>query len=142
MLGINFYSATIPPMPIVSEEWLSQHRAELEDGTPPFPALFPQDRFVRRARSLKKQIRSILTHPLFFEIGTAYLAGRVLGPKATVEKWKRLQAGEKLEETEEPILDFLSDDYLPHNGGSSLGNVSHTTFESVGLPDGFHRSTL
>jgi hypothetical protein len=128
MLGISFYCVILPSIPTVSREWLSQHRSKLEDGTPPFSALFPQDRFVRRARAVKKQFKDMLTHPLLFEIGMAHHAERAPACKATVEKWKKLQAGdsEKPEEVEEPILDFLSDDYLFHNGGASLGNVSWT----------------
>ena len=136
MLGINFYAVTIPPMPTVTGEWLSQHQSKLEDGTPPFSVLLPQDRFVGRARSLKKQIRALLAHPLFFEIATTYPADRVLGWKATFEKWKTIQAGGELEETEEPIPDFLSDDYLPHVGGASLGNVSWTLFQPATYPYG------
>ena len=141
MLGINLYSATIPPIPTVSREWLLQHQTELEDGTPPFSALLPRDRFVRRAQSLRKQVKGMLAHPLFFEIGTAYPADRALGWKTSIEKWKRLQAGGELEEAEEPILDFLSDGYLPHNGGASLGNVSWTLLGCAVLSYGFYRST-
>ena len=139
MLGVNFYSATIPSMPTVPEEWLLRHRSELEDGTPPFSALLPPDHFVRRAQAVKKQIKAILAHPLFFEIGTAYSNIRILEWKGTIEKWEKLQAGGELEEPERPILDFLSDNYLPHNGGASLGNVSPTLYRSA-VPHNFHRS--
>ena len=49
MLGINLHFVTISSTPTVSNGWLSQHRSELENGTPPFSALLAQDRFVRRA---------------------------------------------------------------------------------------------
>lgn len=124
MSGLTFYAVTLPSIPTVSREWLSQHRSELEDGTPPFPALLPHDRFVRRAQAVKKQYRDILAHPLFFEIGSIYYGEGAPQWKMVVEKWKKLQAGEKLEETEEPILDFRSDSHVFHNGGASIGNVS------------------
>ena len=136
MLGISFYSVTLPSIPTVSYEWLSQHQSKLEDGAPPFSALLPQDRFVRRAQAVKKQFKDILTHPLLFEIGVAHHAERPLVCKGAVEKWKKFQAGEKLEEVEEPILDFPSDDYLFHNGGASLGNVSWTLCDYA-LPSSF-----
>ena len=65
MLGIKFYSATI------SEEWLLRHRFESEDGAPPFLALLPRDRLVRRAQGVKKQVKATLAHHLSFEIGIA-----------------------------------------------------------------------
>ncbi|KAF9651432.1 hypothetical protein BDM02DRAFT_3110474 [Thelephora ganbajun] len=123
MLGIDFYSTTIPSLPTVPSRWLSEHRSELEDGAPPFSALLPQDRLVRRAQAVKKQLKDVLAHPLLFEIGTSYHIERALACKAAVEKWRKLRAGEKLEEIEEPMLDFLADDYLHHNGGASLGNI-------------------
>ena len=126
MLGISFYAATIPSMPTVSPEWLSQHRSELEDGTPPFSALLSEGRFVRRAQAMKKQYKNILAHPLLFEIGMAHHAQRPLITKTAFDKWKNLQAGEKLEEIEKPILDLPVNGYLFHNGGVSLGNVSWT----------------
>ena len=142
MLGISFYSLILPSIPTVSREWLSQHRSKLEDGTPPFSALLPQDRFVRRVKAVKKQFKYILTHPLLFEIGVAHHIERSLAGKAAVEKWKKFQAGEKLEEVEEPTLDPLSDDYLFHNGGASIGNVSWTICDYT-LPFliDFYRST-
>ena len=124
MLGINFYLMTIPSMPAVPDGWLSQHRSELEDGTPPFSALLLQDRFVRRAQAVKKQFEHALSHPLLFEIATAPCFERALGAKAAVEGWKKLQAGQRMEEVDKPILGFPTDGYVFHNGGSSLGNVS------------------
>ena len=124
MVGISSYFVTLPSIPAVSREWLSQHRSELEDGTPPFSALLPQDRFVRRAQSWKRQIKDMLTHPLLFEIWMASHAARIPMCKAVIGKWERLRAGGKLEEVEEPILDFLSEDVRFHNGGSGVGNVS------------------
>ena len=134
MVVISFYSLILPSIPTVSREWLSQHLSKLEDGTPPFSALLPQDRFVRRARAVKKQFKGILTHPLLFEIGMAGRAERALACKAAVEEWRKLQAGEKLEEVEEPILDFLSDDHLSHNGGASLGNAGWTLCDYYASP--------
>ena len=127
MLGINFYIITIPSMPTVPSEWLSQHRSELEDGAPPFSALFPRDRFVRRVQWVKKQFKHTLTHPLIFEIATAPSLERAIGAKAAAERWTKLQAGEELEGTEQPIHVSPTLGYVFHNGGSSLGNVSQTS---------------
>jgi len=124
MLGINFYIITIPSMPAVPGGWLTQHKSELEDGTPPFSALFSQNRFVRRVQSVKKQFKHTLTHPLLFEVATAPSLERAIGAKAAAERWKRHQAGEDLGETGKPILGSPAPDYIFHNGGSSLGNVS------------------
>ena len=140
MVGISFYSTTLPSIPTVSREWLSQHRSELEDGTPPFSALLPQDRFVRRAQAWKKQMKDMLTHPLLFEIWMANHAARIPMKKVVIGKWKKLGAGEKLEEVEEPILDFLSDDFRPHNGGSGVGNVSWAPRDHALSSQFFHRS--
>ena len=126
MLGINLYIITIPSMPTVPDGWLTQHKSELEDGTLPFPALFSRDRFVRRVQAVKKQFKHTLTHPLLFEIAAAPSLGRVIGAKAAAERWKRHQAREGLGETEKPILGSPKPDYIFHNGGSSLGNVSPT----------------
>lgn len=124
VLAISIYSVTLPSIPTVSREWLSQHLSELEDGMPPFSALLPRDRFVRRAQASKKQTKGMLTHPLHFEIWMANHARRIPACRAVIGKWEKLRVGEKLEEAEEPILDFLSDDLCFHNGGSSMGNVS------------------
>ena len=66
----------------------------------------------------------MLTHPLFFEIATAPSLERAISRKAAVEKWRKLQAGEKLEETDRPIQDYLAGGYIFHQGGARLGNVS------------------
>lgn len=124
VVAISFYSVTLPSIPTVSCEWLSQHRSELEDGVPPFSALLPRDRFVRRAQASKKQIKDMLAHPLLFEIWMAVHAGRIPMCKTVIGKWEKLRAGEKLEEVEEPVLDFFSDNFVFHNGGASIGNVS------------------
>jgi len=124
MLGINFYFITIPSMPTIPGGWLSQHGSELEDGTPPFSALFPHDRFVRRAQAVKKQLKHTLTHPLIYEIATALPPERAIGAKAAAERWKKLQTGEESEETEKPTLRSPALEFTFHNGGSSLGNVS------------------
>jgi len=131
MFGINFYFVTIPSIPTVSGRWLSQHHSELEDGAPPFSALLPQDHFVRRVQAMKKQLKDILAHPLLFEIGTAHAVERVRSSKAAVGKWRKLQAGEKLEDAEKPILDFLTENYIYHIDVSSLGNVSCTFYDRV-----------
>ena len=124
MLGIGPYFITIPSTPTVPSGWLSQHRSELENGTPPFSALLIQDRFVQRAQVVKKQFKHMLTQPLLFEIATAPSLERAIACKAAVEKWRKLQAGEKLEETDRPIQDYLANSYIFHQGGASLGNVS------------------
>ena len=124
MLGINFYFITIPSIPTVSDRWLAQHQSELEGGTPPFSALLSRDRFVRRAQGVKKEFKYMLTHPLLFEIATAPSLERALASKVAAERWKKLQAGERLGETDKSILGFLADDHLFHIGGASLGNVS------------------
>jgi len=124
MLGINFYIITIPSMPTIPGGWLTQHKSELEDGTLPFSALFSRDRFVRRAQAVKKQFKHTLTHPLLFEIATAPSLERAIRAKAAAERWKKSQAGEDLGETEKPILGSPIPNFIFHNGGSSLGNVS------------------
>ena len=124
MVGINFYFFAIPSIPTVPGGWLAEHRSELEDGTPPFSALLSLDRFVRRAQGVKKEFKYMLTHPLLFEIATAPSLERALASKAAVEGWKKLQAGEKFEETDKSILGFLADGHRFHLGGASLGNVS------------------
>jgi len=124
MLGINFYFIPIPSIPTLPDEWLTQHQSELEDGTPPFSALLSRDRFVRRAQGVKKEFKYMLTHPLLFEIATAPSLEYAVACRATAEKWEKLQAGERLEEIDKPVLDFLADDHLPHFIGASLGNVS------------------
>ena len=124
MLGINFYFITIPFIPTVPAGWLAQHRSELEDGTPPFSALLSRNRFVGRTQGVKKEFKSMLTHPLLFEIATAPSLERAVACKAAAVGWKKLQAGESLEETNKSILGFLADDHLFHIGGASLGNVS------------------
>jgi len=126
MVGINFYFISIPSIPTLPDAWLAQHRSELEDGTPPFSALLSRDRFIRRAQGVKKEFKRTLTHPLLFEIATAPSPERALAWKAAAEKWKKLQAGERLEETDKPILGFLTDECLFHVCGASLGNVSWT----------------
>ena len=126
MLVINFYLVTIPSIPTVPREWLSRHRFELEDGAPPFSTLLPRDRFVWRAQEVKKQFKRTLTHPLLFEIATMPSLERAITRKAAAEKWKKLQAGEKLEEIDKPILDFLATGQIFHQGGASLGNVGLT----------------
>lgn len=139
MMGIGFYFVTIPSIPTVSDGWLSQYQSELEDGTPPFSALLPQDRFLRRAQEVKKQLKQMLAHPLLFEIMTAAPPGRALMLKANVEKWEKLQVGEKPEEAEKPIQGFLTDDYNFHVGGASLGNVGYIPRDCVTLPYRFYR---
>ena len=124
MLGIHFFLITIPSMPTVPRGWLSQYQSALEDGTPPFSALLPKDRFVRRAQAVKKQFKHVLSHPLLFEIATAPFLERAIASKAAVQGWKKLQEGEKLEEPDGPILDFPAGGFALHNGGASLGNVS------------------
>ena len=124
MLGINFYFIPIPSIPTLPDEWLAQHQSELEDGTPPFSALLSRDRFVRRAQGVKNEFKYMLTHPLLFEIATAPSPERAVAGKAAAEKWKKLQAGERLGELDKSALGFLADDYLFHMGGASLGNVS------------------
>ena len=126
MMGIGFYSIPMPSIPTLPDEWLTQHQSELEDGTPPFSALLSRDRFARRVQGVKKEFKRMLAHPLLFEIATTHSPERPVESKAAAEKWKKLQAGERLEEAEKPILGFLADDYLVHFGGASLGNVSPT----------------
>lgn len=124
MLGISFHVITIPSMPTVPGGWLSKHGSKLEDGTPPFSVLFSRDRFVRRVQAVKKQFKHTLTHPLLFEIATAPSLERALGSKAAFVEWERLQTGVGPEETKKQVPCSPVQNYVFHNGGSSLGNVS------------------
>ncbi|KAF9644115.1 hypothetical protein BDM02DRAFT_3122422 [Thelephora ganbajun] len=121
-LGISYLFITHPFMPSVSDEWIAHNRHALEDGSPPFPALLSQGRFVLRSNTIKHQFKKLLTHPLLFEIASARLpTGQPLRKQAG-RFWRKIHQGGELDEPEEHVPSVLTDNIIYHNGGSSMGN--------------------
>ncbi|KAG8212899.1 hypothetical protein J3R82DRAFT_11240 [Butyriboletus roseoflavus] len=76
MLSISVFFYQLPFMTLGAVAERGQHREHsdpervLSDGAPPFSDLLTFDRFLHRARLVKKQATAFFSHPLFFEIIT------------------------------------------------------------------------
>ncbi|KZT28425.1 hypothetical protein NEOLEDRAFT_1086705 [Neolentinus lepideus HHB14362 ss-1] len=139
MIAINFFFCTLPFMPSVSE-------SECEaDGTPPFSKLLSRERFFYRCKLIKNQTSEFLRHPLFLEIASARLPGRIARVKFTTLHWIQTTGilTKELEDVYRSIL-AMQDDGRPEtnngdglvttHGGSSMGNIDNIVPLNYPLP--------
>ncbi|KAJ7235440.1 hypothetical protein B0H12DRAFT_145877 [Mycena haematopus] len=104
------------------------------DRVPEFSELMSQGRFLLRCNTMKKLTSRYLTHPLFFEIGAARLAGKIAMQKAVAAKWERdpqsfVRPGEVEENNVPPVEQAARGTVLAHGWSTFAGMASSLSRE-------------
>ena len=107
-----------------------QHQGILSDGAPPFSDLLTFDRFLHRARLVKKQAAAFFDHPLFLEITHAASLLFLYHARLHILQCMGLSGSTSEHEThgdpdEDKPLAVIDMPSVWAHGGSSLGDVRH-----------------
>ncbi|EIN07288.1 hypothetical protein PUNSTDRAFT_135974 [Punctularia strigosozonata HHB-11173 SS5] len=127
-LCISFFWTTLPFLPRPpGTRSRKDASVVLHDGAPTVFELLPSDRFLLRARSIKRQVTMQMKHPSFLEIILARLPSRIDRMRSAVTEWRTLKAAgtdPRTLYTDRPIdVSTLQDGLVLTHGGSSMGNV-------------------
>ena len=127
MSSFSFFFYQLPSMTLGDPE---QYQRVLSDGAPPFSDLLTFDRFLHRARLVKKQATAFFRHPLFFEVmRAAGLASLEHARLDVLHGMKRVEAANSRDTNgnsnsdEEEVLSVTDTPMVCAYIGSSLGNV-------------------
>ncbi|EPQ58332.1 hypothetical protein GLOTRDRAFT_137071 [Gloeophyllum trabeum ATCC 11539] len=137
MIAISFYWNTLPFMPCAADG----------DANPSFDKLLSRERFFYRCRMMKAQSDGFFRHPLFLEIASARLPGRIERARSGTLQWmaKEGTLTKELEEVHRNVFQIqndeskrdrgvFSDALTITHGGSPIGNVDQITPLEYPLP--------
>ena len=137
MLSVNIFAYQLPFMTLGQTEQPQGHECGLSGGAPPFSDLLTFDRFLHRARLVKKQAKAFFGHPLFFEfIHAASLAYAQYTHHCALQWTKDVEVANGISlgrNSDEELLTAVDMPSVTAHGGSSLGNVrpSTTQYSSI-----------
>ena len=131
MLSISLFVYQLPFMTLGTPA--ERHPGALPDGAPPFSDLLTFDRFLHRAKLVRKQATAFFSHPLFLEIVQAKHLAYLPYTRSRALRW--MQRAEtpngndtRVDPDEDKVLSVADIPSVWAHGGSSLGNVRHTIF--------------
>ncbi|KAF8556519.1 hypothetical protein OG21DRAFT_1506449 [Imleria badia] len=137
MLSISLFIYRLPFMTLGATAERRQH--VWSDGAPPFSDLLTFDRFLHRARLVKKQATAFFGHPLFLEIVHAGHVAYV--PHTRTRALRRMQCAETADggdahanADEDKVLAVTDMPNVWAHGGSSLGNLDLMSPTEYPLP--------
>lgn len=113
---IAYFRCTLPFMPTVPDPV-----KELSNGAPTFGSLMSLERFIFRCNLIKKQMDSILKHPLLVDMMDVHLKYHVAVKRRALAHWHALQKGEEIRD-DVPATTNGDVSVLAY-GWSSIGNV-------------------
>jgi hypothetical protein len=127
-VSIGFFFYTLPFMPLGLAS-----RLAVGSRLPSFRALLSPERFLLRCNLIKDQAARVTKHPLFFDIATARLLGRVERIKGVAMKWREgLEKPVTVGKHNIPVAEQGFYGPVVGHGGSSFGNVSRRPFHMKG----------
>ncbi|KAF8440093.1 hypothetical protein L210DRAFT_2198980 [Boletus edulis BED1] len=136
MLCSSLYIYQLPFMTLGSTA--ERHKNVLSDGAPPFPDLLSFDRFLHRARLVKKQATSLFNHPLFLELTRAAYLDYIRITRLRALRWMQRTETAAVHGThnsdEDKVLAVTDNPTVWAHGGSSLGNVDLMSPSEYPLP--------
>lgn len=137
VLSISLFIYQLPFMTLGTTEERRKH--VWSDGAPPFSELLTFDRFLHRARSVKKQATAFFSHPLFLEIVYAAHVDYMQYTRTRALQWmqraKAANGGDAHGDADEDKVLAVTD--IPTiwaHGGSTLGNVRYVFVFQSPLP--------
>ena len=132
MLSMSIFFISLPFMTLGETERPQCYKHTLSDGAPPFSDLLTFDRFLHRAGLAKKQMKTSLDHPLFFEfIRTSALFFARYARHSALEHAKTqseaANSGSTRRDWDEEVLAVTDMSMVCAHLGSTLGNVCPST---------------
>ena len=131
VLSISIFAYQLPFMTLGQTEQLQCHERDLSGGAPPFSDLLTFDRFLHRARLVKKQAKAFFGHPLLFEfIHAASLAYAQYTYHCALQWTKHAEGANGTglsRNSDEELLTAMDVPSVTAHGGSSIGNVRPST---------------
>ncbi|KAF8552696.1 hypothetical protein OG21DRAFT_1511193 [Imleria badia] len=137
ILSISLFNYRLPFMTLGTAA--ERHHRVWSDGAPPFSELLTFDRFLHRARLVKKQATEHFNHPLFFEIMDAMIPMYIRYAQPRAVQWVQRAETTTSHDThgdseEDKVLAATDIPSIPAHGGSSLGNLDLISPTEYPLP--------